>query len=212
MDTVKISIKLENLIQKHLVESLEKKILEIIEIIMVDYNLLLNGVDINRNSKARPELYEDEFRSLLEDLDKDFWINTSERGAGYVSFTMPSIDTLDLSNLKILELIFEGLPGKYVTVTEEQFKNANIKIGNKQLLDSNARKSDRVYLVRFNDSLRIELENILNLRKGLPVYAFSNMPGINIFETANVYFDDNIDKWIDKAIDKATNELKQQIS
>lgn len=209
MDTKKVAVKLRPLIAKNMINILEEKKQTIIDIIMKDYDLMLNGVDTNRDSQSKPEFYEDKFRDLLENLDDDFWINVSDNsGSTEIKFKIPSVISLDLSELPILLFIFEGLSGMYVTATGRQFKEAKMKIGSRVPLDENVRKDDMVYLIRFTHPLRKKMEIALNLKKGLPLYAFSNSPGIDIFENAKIYFSDNLKKWKHKAGVMATNELK----
>lgn len=207
MDVVNFSIKLEELIQDYFIDILKKQIPIINDLIMTDYNLMLNGVDTNRDSKAKPEYYEDDFRELLNDLDDDFYIKTTGT-VGYIVFVVPDETNLDLNDLPLLQLIFEGLPGKYVTATGKQFKNAAEKIGYRKPFNPKARKDDMAYLISYSSALRKRMESILNLRRGLPPYIFSNVRGIDIFETADDYVDKNISAWMDEAGDMAVGKLE----
>jgi len=209
MNTKKVAAKLRPLVEKHLVLILEGEKSAIIDIIMMDYDLMLNGVDTNRDSQSRPEFYEDKFRDLLEGLTDDFWINIIEGSATQIEFKVPSITNLDFKELPVLKLIFEGVAGRYVTATAKQFKQAGLKIGSRIPLDEKVRRDDRVYLIKFTDPLKRRMESELNLKKGLPIYAFSNTNGIDIFESADMYYEDNIDKWIEEATDMATYELER---
>lgn len=209
MDTKKVAKKLRPLIEKYLVVILEEEKPVIIDIIMKDYDLMLNGVDTNRDSQSRPEFYEDKFRDLLENLTEDFWINIIEGSDTQIEFKVPSTTNLDLKELPVLKLIFEGVVGKYVTATSKQFKQAGLKIGSRIPLDEKVRRDDRVYLIRFTDPMKRRMESSLNLKRGLPLYVFSNTPGIDIFENADMYYEENIDKWIEEATDMATDELER---
>jgi len=198
IDTVHFSIKFEEQFQDSLIDILRKQIPVVNEFIMRDYDLMLNGVDTNRDSKVKPEYYEDDFRKLLNDLPEDFYIKNTDT-VGYVVFMVPDVTSLDLSSLPLLQLIFEGLPGRYVTASRKQFKDAGEKVGSRRPLNPEARRDDMVYLIRYTQSLRKRMEFTLNLGRGLPPYAFSNMKGIDIFETADTYIVENADIWIDEA-------------
>lgn len=206
MDVVHFSLKLETLLQEYLVDILKKQIPVVNEIIMRDYDLMLNGVDTNRDSKAKPEYYEDDFRRLLGDLDDDVYVKTTD-SVGLITFVVPDETNLDLSSLPLLLIIFEGLPGRYVTATGKQFKDAKEKIGSRKPLNPESRRDDMVYLIRYTQALRKRIEAALALRRGLPPYAFSNMKGIDIFESADNYIDDNMDVWMNEAREMAVGKL-----
>ena len=178
MELNRLSKGLELLMRDNLISYFSKLRVEVIEIIMDDYNLMLNGVDIDRESKIKPEYYQDEFFDRLEFFD--YIIEEDNK----VSFRVPDSTTINLTDLDVLGLIFEGVSGKYVTVTEKQFLIASLKIGSMHPVDSNARKQDWVYLVRFNSSTRVKLERFLSAGKRLPLYAFSNSPPIDVFDDA----------------------------
>ena len=162
LKTKKVANTLNTLIEKHLITILDKERQVIIDIIMDDYDLMLNGVDTNLNSQSKPEFYEEKFRDLLEDLDDDFWIDISKEGKTEIYFRIPTVTNLDLKELPVLKLIFEGIAGKYVTATAGQFKLAKVKIGSRVPLDEKVRSSDRVYLIRAADPIRRRLESTLN--------------------------------------------------
>jgi hypothetical protein len=125
-----------------------------IEFIMSDYNLMLNGVDTNRDSKAKPEYYQEKFLGRLESFK---FINGN--GLDNISFTLPEASTMDLSGLQLLKFIFEGVPGKYVTATGKQISDAGLKLTIIQTLDPDMRSQEQVYLLDAGSFERKKVES-----------------------------------------------------
>lgn len=178
---------------------------EVIEMIMDDYSMMLNGVDTDSESKIKPEYYQYRFADRLEEFE---YITETEKG---LRFTTPDHTDIDLSDLEVLELIFEGISGKYVTVTEKQFKAAGLKVGSLKPVDSHTRRQDWIYLVRFNSAARRRIEKVLKKGKHLPVYAFSNASSVDIFETADRFVKDNMDKLVKKSIKTSLDQFKNKV-
>lgn len=177
-----------------------------IEFIMSDYNLMLNGVDTNRDSKAKPEYYQDKFLDRLESFKF-----IGGNGVDNISFTLPDVSTVDLTGLQLLKFILEGVPGKYVTATGKQISDAGLKLAIVQTLDPDMRPQDQVYLLEAGSFERKRVESKLPRGKKLPPYAFSNSPPIDIFETADKYVTENIERLIDTALSDSINHFNNSL-
>ncbi len=193
--------KLPEVIKDKLQDRFNKEASVVTNMIMDSYDMNLNGVDTDKNSKAKPEYFQDAFKNVLNEYG--FFIETLDG----LTFRTPDVTTLDLSGLEVLQAILEGISGTYVVATGDQITKVTKKTTiHKDPVDSSVPPKERVYLIRFADPLRRKME--LQLKMKLPLYAFSNTPPIDIFSDADQYVEDNIKKWIDESISDAITEFK----
>lgn len=187
----------DKLIRDELIVILEKNIPDIVDFIMNDYDLKLTGAVTDRRSRTRPEIFYDEFKdTLLEFIEVEY----DEKN---VFINIPNMDNFKFEGrLKVLKHIFEGTIGVYAEVSADQYEKL---FGKKPIsedpLDESVSKKEMIYIIRYDAKLRKLEKDKLNDK--LVIYPFSNTPPIDIFESGEKFYDDNIDKWIEEAVDKA---------
>jgi len=193
----------KTVILKYVQAKLIAKIPDVVDTVIGAYDANLNGIVTNRKSKTRPESYQPLFEDRLESFE---FFTMNDNGP---VFRVPEMDTFKFNNgLEIIETICEGLPGKYVTVTGEQYKNAMGK--DPQVLratDNDVPRKERVYLIRDADPLKKKIEKALNEK--LPLYEFSNFPPVDIFKDANDLVNDELTGWVDEAIVEAMKNVSK---
>ena len=163
------------------------------EIIMEDYNLMLND-RADPKSLLAPELYMDEFSRSLDDFD--FLV---ERTTGF-KLIVP-----DMYNFKFTGLLenllpaIEGVPGSNVEVSREDYiKATGLKTYRGEI--------KVVYLVRYDKEVK-QWESKIN--KKFLRYPFKRPS--DIFEGANQYAEENAERWVMDLLTKSIKELKNRI-
>ena len=176
------------------------------EAIISSYEGNLNGVVTYRLSQARPENYQSKFVERLDDFE---YIKEYEDGDTFVT---PDMSNFDFSGeLEILNMILEGLVGKYYEVTAKDIMKANnnkLPAG-RIVIDATKAPKNRNYLLRSNDPIAKKVEATIG-NKNLILYPFSNTPSIDIFEAAETYVNDNMEKWIDDTIRLSNSKLVRE--
>jgi hypothetical protein len=190
-------------IKKALQAKLVSMIPTVVDAVVRSYDANLNGIVKDRKSKTRPESYQPLFEARLGAFD---FIQETEGG---FKFKVPEMGTFKFNNgLEVIETICEGLPGKYVTITGEQYKEALGRYPRVlQETNNDAQPKDRVYLLRAADPLVKKIEKAIN--EELRQYEFSNFPPVDIFKEANDLVDDEMTVWVDEAM---TDAMKKMVS
>lgn len=182
-------------LRKEIVEVFQREAVpKIVDIIMEDYNLNLNGV-ANPKSKLAPEYLMDEFQNRL--LDFSFVVVRVEK----VKFVLPDIENFPFhGKLRPIQNILEGMTGRYVEVAGKDYRAAT----GKQTYKGKYIRKDVVYLFKQREARSWEKM----LKKKFDIYVFSNTPPIDIFGTAQKFVEDSMDKWIGEAIKQSQRGIK----
>jgi len=196
----------ENKVKTSIINKLNQIKMQVIEVIMEDYDARL--VVSNPDSKTNPQdpKYRDEFEQRL--MDFDFIKEAGQK----ISFSLPTMETFDFggNTMKIIEQILEGTAGIYVEVAEEDYeKMFGKKIISRDPLDTSVPKKDRVYLMRYNNVVRAAERNVFGRSNYLTKYPFSNTPPIDVLDAADIYVRNNMDKWMDEAVDNTVKNVKR---
>lgn len=197
----------KNLIKENVVLRLENAIIEVVNYIMELYDDQLVSPVTNRSSRANPLYYREEFLERLNDFEY------IENFGDVINFVVPSMNNFDFSGrLKIIENIMDGTVGTYIEVDGKQYEILfpNKKPPMVEALDRSVPKSRMIYLVKYNYGIGKRWKTVFP-REKMVKFPFSNSPPIRIFEEANTFVDDNLDKWIDEAIDDSTKKFENLI-
>jgi hypothetical protein len=180
-------------LRSKLVDILEEDAIpRIKDIIMEDYDFNLNDI-ANPKSKLAPDNYAGEFLKRLDDFD---YIDLTAKG---VRLTTPDMENFDFRDgLEPVETILEGMIGRYVEVEHDDYQRVTGR-------STYRGKRMDVYLIKYTNEVR-DWEK--DLDKKFEEYAFSNSPPIDIFERAEIFVNENMEKWIDDAIKKSQKEFE----
>jgi hypothetical protein len=189
------------------VENLEKEAIPIVKnMIMNDYEMLLNGRVTDRNSRTNPEDYMDEFESSLSVFK--FVINT-ENG---IRFVVPDMENFNFSGkLRVIKDILEGTAGNYVEVDMKQIEKIYKKRPTTiEYFDSSVPLEERII------KLRKTLDVINRLKENnIPIvdYPFSNTPPIDIFYNTSRYVEKELlKKIINESLEVSSKEFSKSFS
>jgi hypothetical protein len=179
------------------IELLEKECIpRIKDIILEDYGFSLLDI-ADPKSRLAPERFLSEFQNRLEDFEYIRIVSRSKRGVRKIVFSVPDMENFDFSGkLRTIENTLEGMVGKYVEISKEDFLKAT---GRKHLGPDDPFLEKRTAKVRGWEK---------KLDRRFPDYAFSNMSPIDIFSRAEQFYDENIDRWSEMAEKKSNKELK----
>jgi hypothetical protein len=197
----------EELVKKNLISRLEKASLKVIDYIMRLYDDELVAIVTDKNSKANPLYYRDEF---LEKLDEFNFIETFENA---IQFIVPSMNNFQFSGrLGMIKNIMEGTSGTYIEVDGEQYEKLfpNKKPPITGVLDKSIVKKKMIYLVKYTSNLNKRWEIVFPGEKMIR-FPFSNTPPFRIFDEVNEFIDDNLDKWIDEAVDNTIKTFEKLV-
>lgn len=197
----------KTLTKKQIISRLETASTEVIDYIMKLYDDELVSVVTDRDSRANPLYYREEF---LERLNNFEYIEVFDDA---VDFIVPSMTNFDFSGrLKIIENIMDGTAGIFIEVDGKQYEALfpTKKPPLVEALDRSVPKRRMIYLVKHTHGLGKRWKSIFSGEK-MVRFPFSNSPPIRIFEEANNFVDDNLDKWIDEAVDNTTKEFEKLI-
>lgn len=193
VDTLVVSI--EKNLEEEFEDSLGDKVREVI---LEDYDLMLNGV-ANPRSKIAPEKLMPEFIDRLNDFE------FVEKTGDAIKITTPNMENFPFyGKVRPLENILEGLAGKYVEVDGKDYRRASGKLTYR----GRHIRMDVTYLFKYDKEV-VEWEHALS--KKFDVYPFSNTPPIDIFGRADEFMEDNLDKFIDDVIGKSEEGLPKII-
>lgn len=193
--------------KKNVISRLELATTEVIDFIMKLYDDMLIGPVIDVNSKTNPAHYRDEFLERLNNFEyiEDF--------GDVINFVVPSMDNFNFSGrLKIIENIMDGTSGVYIEIDGKQYEMLfpNKKPPIVEALDRSVPKNRMIYLVKYNYGLG-KIWRTVFPRKKMVRFPFSNSPPIRVFEDANTFVDDNLDKWINEAVGNTTKKFEKLI-
>ena len=204
----KVSKEARGAIKKALMDEFESHVEEVKEIIIDSYNINIASVVTDRRSRTNPGLpkYIDAFNEKLEEFEM------IEEDEDTVSFIVPTLETFDFSSgpLRVIQTILEGTIGTYVEVDAEQYEKMYEKrpIG-LQVFDDTAQKKDMVYILRYTADVRKRERNAFGKIELVP-YPFSNIPPIDIFESAGDYVERNISSWVDDAVSYGLHRFSKE--
>lgn len=194
----------KELTKKHVISRLEFAFMEVTDHIMELYDNLLIAPVTDRNSRANPSFYRDEFVERLNNFEH------TEVFGDAVNFIVPSMNNFDFSGrLKMTENIMDGTAGVYIEVDGRQYESLfpNKKPPVVEALDRSVPKSRMIYLVKHSYGLERRWKNIFPKTR-MVMFPFSNVPPIRLFEYTNDFVDEKLGKWIDEAIDNTADEFK----
>jgi hypothetical protein len=192
---------MESFVKEEIINKLNTTaVIQVIDIIMEEYDKKLNGRVIDRNSKTRPEIYQ----SVFEERLMVFEFVKEEKGS--IVFETPDMENFDFTGrLRVLKTILEGTSGIYVEVNAEDYEKIfGKKPINEDPLDTYVPKRDIIYLLRYNAFLRNKERD---LNKKFVRYPFSNTPSIDIFGGAEEMVNLEIDNWINNVLDIAEKKF-----
>lgn len=197
----------KELVKKDLILRLEKASLEVIDYIMRLYDDELVATVTDKDSRANPLYYRDEF---LEKLNEFNFIEILEN---IVQFIIPSMDNFQFyGRLGMIKNIMEGTSGVYVEIDGEQHEKLfpNKKPPITGVLDKSVVKKKIIYLVKYTPNLNKRWEIVFPGEKMIR-FPFSNTPPFRIFDDVNKFVDDNLDKWIDETVDNTTKTFEKLV-
>jgi hypothetical protein len=197
----------KELVKKDLILRLEKASLEVTDYIMRLYDDELVATVTDKNSRANPLYYRDEF---LEKLNEFNFIEIFEN---VVQFVIPSTDNFQFSGrLGMIKNIMEGTSGVYIEIDGEQYEKLfpDKKPTMTRVLDKSVAKKNMIYLVKYTSILGKRWGIVFPNEKMIK-FPFSNTPPFRIFDDANKFVDDNLDKWIDEAVDNTTKKFEELV-
>ena len=174
------------------------------DIIMQEYDAELVGRVTDRRSRTNPMFYRDEFEDALVNFE---WIEESE---DIITLETPETNTFDWQQgrLRIIENIVEGTIGRFMEVDGEQYVAMYSKQPIVQPFDKTVPRKKRIYTLRITGDTRRRWVDAFP-RLGIIEYPFSNQPPIDLFDAANTYVEENMNKWIADTIKEATKEIKR---
>jgi hypothetical protein len=180
--------------------SLKEKALPEIKDIILDKYSELALYRMHKDSK----LHLKDFYSDLEELLEEQVRVDLETGGGEVKLVVPDIEILETAKetLKVLQVIAEGLAGRYVEITEKERGDIGLSASNAIGFVINNKP---VYLYRRTNALLKAMK-----AAGVPIRRWPFSKPEDIFADANEFVDDNISIWVKEAIEKAQTELKQE--
>lgn len=194
----------KTLTKKQIISRLEVASVEVTDYIMKLYDDELVSVVTDRDSRANPLYHREEF---LERLNGFKYI---EDFGDIINFIVPSMNNFDFSGcLKIIENIMDGTAGVYIEIDGKQYEALflNKKPPIVEALDRSVPKNRMIYLVKYNYGLGKRWKTIFP-REKMVRFPFSNSPPIRIFEEANIFVDENLDKWVNDAVDNTTKKFE----
>jgi hypothetical protein len=203
----KVSRAFKDVFRKHIIKILETHTIPIVkEIIIEDYELMLNSQVTDARSRTRPDDYFDEF---VEQLNEFEYI---EEDIDVVSLLVPDMDTFSFSGrLRVIQEILEGTVGSYVEVDLEQLEQIYSRVPTMlDVFDSSVRKKDRIVKLRKT----VDVQNRLRANN-IPIvdFPFSNTPPLNIFNNAKERVDKELlEESIEKALSEANKEFVNMVS
>lgn len=162
------------------------------DIILEDYDFNLNDV-ANPKSKLAPDGYVGEFTKRLNSFD---YLDKTSKGVKLITPDMENFDFRD--GLEVVETVLEGLVGRYIEVEHDDYQRATGR-------STYRGKRAEVYLIKYNNEVR-DWEK--DLDKKFEEYAFSNTPPIDIFARAEIFVNENMERWIEEAVEKSQKEFK----
>ena len=197
----------KELVKKDLILRLEKASLEVIDYIMRLYDDELVAIVTDKNSKANPLYYRDEF---LEKLDEFNFIEIFENA---IQFIVPSMNNFQFSGrLEMIKNIMEGTVGTYIEVDGEQYEKLfpDKKPTMTGVLDKSVSKKNMIYLIKHTSILDKRWKVVFPNEKMIR-FPFSNTPPFRIFDDTEKFVDDNLDKWIDETVDNTTKTFEKLV-
>jgi len=183
-------------IEKELYNNFKKDALpEIKDIILRKYEELA----LYRMHKDSKLHLKDFYGDLEELLEENVRVDV-ETGGGSITLVVPDLEILEKAKdtLKVLQVIAEGLAGRYVEISDKE--RADIGLASSNAI-SFVIDNKNVYLYRRTTALLKAMKEA-----GVPIrrWPFSNP--MDIFIEANEYVDEHISGWMTDAIEKASRK------
>lgn len=202
----KVVGKYEDILTKELKIKFDEVSDEVKNIIMTSYDSEL--VVSDRKSKTNPLLpvYRDLFEERLNEFD---YIQEKN---DIVTFAIPDMKTFDFSGhkMRVIEQILEGTAGIYVEVSADDYeKMFGKRVLPREPLDAGVPRKELIYLMRYNNRVRVAERNTFNRNGYLVRYPFSNAASISVLDAADMYVKNNMDKWVEQTIKIATKKFKR---
>jgi len=196
-----------HLMNEILIKNLNNHAEDVRKIIMEEYDTKLTSVVSDRRSKTNPGLpiYVDAFRTAVYEFPM---VN----GGDEIRMSVPDMSNFKFDNgpLRVIKTILEGVVGKFVEVTLNQYLEMYKQPSSSLMqLDSGANVKDVVYILRYNADVQNRERITFGKRGALVVYPFSNLPPIDVFDKSNKYVEENMDRWIDESIEEFNKELQK---
>ena len=202
----KVAGKFEDILTKELKIKFDEVSDEVKNIIMTSYDSEL--IVIDRKSKTNPLLpvYRDLFEERLNEFD---YIQEKN---DIVTFAIPDMKTFDFSGhkMRVIEQILEGTAGIYVEVSAEDYeKMFGKRVLPREPLDASVPRKELIYLMRYDNRVRVAERNAFNRNGYLVRYPFSNAAPISVLDAEDMYVKNNMDKWVEQTIKIATKKFKR---
>lgn len=194
-------------IKENVISRLDLAFIEVTEYIMKLYDDLLISQVTDRNSRANPLYYREEFLEKLNSFEHTDVLDN------VVNFTVPSMSNFDFSGrLKMIENIMDGTAGVYIEVDGRQYERLfpNKKPPITEALDRSVPKNRMIYLVKYNYGLAKRWKNIFP-KERMVRFPFSNTPPIRLFEETDDFVDQKLEGWLEESIDEATDKFEATI-
>lgn len=193
-------------VKDSIISKLSEVSASVIEILMESYDVELTVTD--RNSKTNPQesKYRDEFEKRLLEFE---YIKDNN---GEINFSLPSMETFDFSgnSMKVIEQILEGTTGIYVEVNAKDYEQMfGKRIISRDPLDTSVPKKELIYLMKYDNVVRVAERNTFGRNNYLVRYPFSNTPPILVLDAADIFVKNNMDKWIDESVDNSVKTAKK---
>jgi len=210
MKAVKKAVKtLQQILDEELEKTLELASERVKSIIMDAYDSRTSMAVIDRRSKTNPQdpKYRDKFMEALNSFE--FFQKQDSK----VAFVIPDMENFDFSNSKlmVIQQIMEGTAGIYVEVSAEDFEKMFGKRSiSKEPFDTSVPKRDLIYLMRYNNIVRTAERRVFG-QGYLVRYPFSNTPPMRIFDDAEKFANEELDKMLKEAINTSIIKLRKAV-
>jgi hypothetical protein len=105
----------------------------------------------------------------------------------------------------------EGTAGIYVEVSAEDFEKMFGKRAiSKEPFDTSVPKKDLIYLMRYNNIVRTAERRVFG-QGYLVRYPFSNTPPVHIFDDAEKFANEELDKMLKETINTSIKKLRKAV-
>lgn len=165
------------------------------------YTDYFDSLQKDSRCKITPDTYKDLFFKRVDEFK--FVKDDDDTFDNKVTLVLPDMENFNFRDgLEGIETILEGISGRYVEITSEEYK----LIYKKEVANINSFDDlKKVSIVKYNDTIYDAEDDILGYR--LPMYMFSNSKPVKLFEALDTYVDNNLDKWLDEVIDTILEDV-----
>lgn len=176
----------------------EEAVPEIKEIILRNYQTLAL-YRMHKDSKLK---LTDFYDKLVDLLDNYLFIEVEDSSISLKVPNVVDIESSRVEELKVLLVIIEGLVGRYIELEEKEVAALGLSISNGIVFEINNKK---IFLFKRTAALDAAMKGAGIQRKSWP---FSRP--VDIFNDADEFVEDNMDRWLKHSIEKARRELIQE--